>query len=554
MLRWHTFILVYIQTFVRQCFDGKGNTPHSSTRRSPMSQKHIAPTFEIQFKSCCSKHQLHLSFFVDETPTLVLVVVLLDLSTRRPPARRRSTHQSTIGIATPTLSIVCVVVPFTVNRSNMTVAFEILQYLDDLDEELLQVLDVLVLRTFIPQLPPALALDAASHDDGDIISVQQKPRRVFDSQFCRCYVMEKVLGRQATIDFSLVFRISVERFNVIHDRIRAMPNNEFFFTKNGAGVPPAARMLLPLQCLAFGCAPIAFAHFYQMSPALARSCCQHFDNAMCTLFLAEFLRKPTPDDLKNIEALHHDQHGVPGMFGCLDCMHVVWKNCPKAWHGMYQGKEKEPTLVLEGVCDYNLYFWHAFFGAAGSQNDINVLKLSRLMNSFIHGDFHLREREAGVVPYEINGETFNELFILVDGIYPRYSRFLKSFKEAVEPHKKAYSAWHEGTRKDIERGFGVLQGQWKWLAYPIHALDTRILSRRLKTCLILHNMNVSDRIMGDVNLTYNPCHGRTVPDRETLELPVLPMQGWNDRCRLRDLMNLERHIRLQNAVLANYVP
>tara|TARA_R110002050_G_scaffold73741_2_gene158550 strand:- start:801 stop:980 length:180 start_codon:yes stop_codon:yes gene_type:complete len=43
-------------------------------------------------------------------------------------------------------------------------------------------------------------------------------------------------------------------------------------------------------------------------------------------------------------------------------MHVRWQNCPKAWAGQYQGKEKEPTVVLEAVADYSTYIWYSFFG------------------------------------------------------------------------------------------------------------------------------------------------------------------------------------------------
>lgn len=441
----------------------------------------------------------------------------------------------------------------------MTNDFDLLEFFDDIDRDLRHTLDSLVLQTLFHHVDDAFALDDEvpddnedDNDDGFIRPrAERSKRRCFDHKFCRCYVMEKVLGAQATIDFRLVYRISPQRFNMIHDAIRDAPNNDFFFNKRGVGVPPAARMLLPLQCLAFGVSATAFAHCYQMSPPLARTCCQEFDKVMCRLFLSEFMRSPTAEDLKRIDELHFDKHKVSGMLGSLDCMHLVWKNCPVAWQGMYQGKEKDPTMILEAVCDYNLWFWHGFFGAAGSQNDINVLKLSRLLHSFLSGDFELREREAGVVPYDINGEMYDEMFVLVDGIYPRYTRFVKGFKEAITDDKKKFSKWQEATRKDIERGFGVLQSQWKWTAYPVHCLNTKILSRRLKTCLILHNMNVSDRVMGgDVTARYNPSYGRTPPVRDVMALPPLRMK--NRAQRWRDLMNVEKHNRLHNALLKKY--
>ena len=48
------------------------------------------------------------------------------------------------------------------------------------------------------------------------------------------------------------------------------------------------------------------------------------------------------------------------MLGSLDCMHWTWKNCPKAWHGMYCGKSRDATIVLEAVASQDLWIWHAF--------------------------------------------------------------------------------------------------------------------------------------------------------------------------------------------------
>jgi len=300
--------------------------------------------------------------------------------------------------------------------------------------------------------------------------------------------------------------MSKERFMHIHDAIQAS-GNKFFFGQQDEGptISPAARMMLPIQCLAFGTSVNAFSSFYQMSPPMARRCCKEFDIAMNALFVKQYLRKPTAEDLLAITTLHNTKHGVPGMFGSLDCMHTVWKNCPMAWHGSYQGKEKVPTLVLEAVCDYNLWFWHAFYGSAGSFNDINILRLSNLMASFLDGSFVALETKAGVTPYSIGEEEFNQLFLLVDGIYPNYSRFVKGIKDPLSEEEKEYTKWQEATRKDIERAFGVLRSRWKFMAFLIHLMKIDNICLRVQTCLILHNMGVSDRVMkGDVTAMYNP--------------------------------------------------
>ncbi len=72
--------------------------------------------------------------------------------------------------------------------------------------------------------------------------------------------------------------------------------------------------------------------------------------------MREYLSMPDDVDLCNIAKLHCDVHGVSGMLGSLDCCHTKWKNCPKAWAGSYQGKENSPSVVLEGIADYHMFF------------------------------------------------------------------------------------------------------------------------------------------------------------------------------------------------------
>ena len=107
----------------------------------------------------------------------------------------------------------------------------------------------------------------------------------------------------------------------------------------------------------------------------------------------------------------------------------------------------------------------------------------------------------------------NKLFILVDGIYPRYSRFVKGMKEPVTDDEKTFTEWQETVRKDIERAFGVLQGRFQALATPIVLMDLKVIANLCSCSLILHNMCVSDRIMGDVRARYDPAFN-LLPEKE----------------------------------------
>ncbi|GJS87403.1 ALP1-like protein, partial [Tanacetum coccineum] len=90
------------------------------------------------------------------------------------------------------------------------------------------------------------------------------------------------------------------------------------------------------------------------------------------------------------------------MLESIDCMHWKWKNCPVLWQGQYgRGDKKYPTIMFEAVVSQHLWIWHAFFGVAGADNDINVLDNSPLFNDLL-------DDKAPVAPYVVNGVEFEK--------------------------------------------------------------------------------------------------------------------------------------------------
>ena len=312
--------------------------------------------------------------------------------------------------------------------------------------------------------------------------------------------------------FQMMFRVCRSRVQRMLEDI--MTTNHPFYVKSvdAAGKRGAcleAKVLLPLKTFAYGVPPHTFTDYFQMSEGLAAKCCDEFAAIMKQLYDEEYLRIPDTTDMKRIIVLHKERHRVNGMFGSLDCMHTGWKNCPKAWQASFKtGKESGgPTVVLEALSDFNLWFWHASFGYAGSLNDLNILNLSPFLESLVDGTFSELEKNCGKAPYEINGNVFHRFFVLVDGIYPTYSRFVKGIQMPLTDEEKRYTAWQEAARKDIERAFGVLQCRFQVMARPFLGHCLNKISRVVSSCLIMHNMCVSDRVMdGDVYARYNPAN------------------------------------------------
>ncbi|XP_074356762.1 uncharacterized protein LOC141696533 [Apium graveolens] len=135
-----------------------------------------------------------------------------------------------------------------------------------------------------------------------------------------------------------------------------------------------------------------------------------------------------------------EQRGFPGMIGSIDCMHWEWKNCPNGWGGAYSGRKGRPTIILEVVASYDTWVFHTFFGVPGAQNDINVIGQSPVFDKVI-------ARNSPTVVFHVNGKRYNNAYYLADGIYPRYSTFVKTISNPATQSQKLFAKKQEAYRK-----------------------------------------------------------------------------------------------------------
>jgi len=90
-----------------------------------------------------------------------------------------------------------------------------------------------------------------------------------------------------------------------------------------------------------------------------------------------YLRRPNQDELSKIMD-RNKERGMPGCISSLDCCHWEWHQCPTGMSGAYQSRKGRRGIVVEAVCDEDLWVWHLFLGAPGSLNDVNVMHQSPL--------------------------------------------------------------------------------------------------------------------------------------------------------------------------------
>nr|GEZ36694.1 hypothetical protein [Tanacetum cinerariifolium] len=194
----------------------------------------------------------------------------------------------------------------------------------------------------------------------------------------------------------------------------------------------------------------------------SRMALDHFRRSVMRIYGPEYLRKPTVTDVEKLYVYHEEKHGFSGMLESLDCTDWEWFGCPYAFKALYVRRDHGPNpfILLEVVASQDLWIGHAFFGVAGSNNDINVLYQLPFFND-------LKTERAPEIHFVANGVTYR----------------------TDDDHKRIlYKQKQESARKDVERAFGVLKKKWAILVNPTRALKRERIINMMYTCIILHNM------------------------------------------------------------------
>ncbi len=345
-------------------------------------------------------------------------------------------------------------------------------------------------------------------------------------------------------------RYRVSRF--IFDRVyNACLRHEYFQHRCNAadrwGIHPLVKVTAVFRQLAYGCCADALDEHFQISQTTLETTKELF----CDIVIKEFGDIYLPSMSKAV-ASHliqkHAEVGWPGLLGSLDCCHWEWGRCPKSLHGEFKkGIYKRPTIVYECLADCNLRIWHAAFAAPGSNNDLNVLDVSKFL-------FDLASGET-LVPFVLDGTEYRQPYVLVDGIYPEWACFVKPLSNPITEAQKNYTKRQEARRKDVERAFGCLLIKFNILNKPSLTTSLALMEKILLVCCILHNMVVEEKenkcaSASVADVVYDEALDSDQTDVGESELTKIERSSLDSlSAHLKYLKNAQTHITLRTSVM-----
>ena len=178
--------------------------------------------------------------------------------------------------------------------------------------------------------------------------------------------------------------------------------------------------------------------------------------------------------------------GFPGCVGSMDGVHIVWEGCPWTQKHLYQGKEKQPTMAFNVVCDTTTRVQSISGPFHGKVNDKTMVRcdafVSRLRSDPVYKRlaFELCEKH-GVK------KTWLGAYLICDGGYHQWRETMSAVKGTADFDEASFAARLESVRKDVEALFGRVKKRFRILKVPILFTNPDHVGHTFSFCLALHN-------------------------------------------------------------------
>nr|GEZ60087.1 hypothetical protein [Tanacetum cinerariifolium] len=116
------------------------------------------------------------------------------------------------------------------------------------------------------------------------------------------------------------------RADYFDDHSNPLSQNSHFFTSRldctgQMSISALMKCTAAICQFAYGSTADAFDEYLQMREHTTRDALFFLNMCIIELYMPKYLRKPTSEDVVNIQQKHNNVHGFPGMLASIDCMH-----------------------------------------------------------------------------------------------------------------------------------------------------------------------------------------------------------------------------------------
>ncbi|KAK1664525.1 hypothetical protein QYE76_052684 [Lolium multiflorum] len=214
----------------------------------------------------------------------------------------------------------------------------------------------------------------------------------------------------------------------------------------------------------------------------------------------EFISNPGPVHQGSVKGRSKNlpRNRVAGQ-ACLhnDYFHLTNPVFPeKVFRHRYMMSRDLFLVILRGVRNYDPYFQKCSAAirmlSYGMSADIFDEYLRMGESTCLEAMYRLMEGKAPQVSYEINGNEYDKPYYLADGIYPDWATLVKTVRKPNSEKTRRFAKMQESCKKDVERGFGVLQAWWAIVRHPTRTWSLKTMHEVMTCCVIVHNMIVEN--------------------------------------------------------------
>ena len=119
---------------------------------------------------------------------------------------------------------------------------------------------------------------------------------------------------------------------------------------------PLRKVVATFRVITYGEAPDRTDEYVRLSASTIAMSVRELMRLIVDEFGPSYSRSPTPEELQRI-LTRNAERGMPRCIGSLDCSHCEWRNYPKAFAGMYQNRHGKHSVMMETVCNEDLWIW-----------------------------------------------------------------------------------------------------------------------------------------------------------------------------------------------------